>query len=91
MKKSFELRLASGVPPDQLTSIDLGFLFIGNLYVLLILVAFLIYLNRLANMTKRRKWLWRALLFFGHVFTIPIFWYIHIWKPEHTGPSRSAQ
>jgi hypothetical protein len=67
------------VPPDsimmtegKLTPFLIGFLVVVNLYVLLLFLIFLIYLGRL----------WRGLMFFGHVFTIPVFWYFYIWKED---------
>jgi hypothetical protein len=75
------------VPPDsimmkegKLTPFLIGYLVVGTLYVLLIFLIFLIYLGRMKNIDNGKKWLWRGLMFFGHVFTIPIFWYLYIWK-----------
>jgi len=35
------------------------------------------------NINSEKKWLWRALMFFGHVFAIPIFWYSYIWEERN--------
>lgn len=67
----------------KLNSFDIGYLVIGNLYVLIVLVCFLIYLSRLTNIGKEKKWLWRGLMLIGHVFAIPIFWYYYIWKERN--------
>jgi hypothetical protein len=75
------------VPPDsmimkegKLTPFLIGFLVVGNSYVLLLFLIFLIYLGRMKNIDNEKKWLWRGLMFFGHVIAIPIFWYFYIWK-----------
>jgi hypothetical protein len=82
MEKSLEMRIASG--REGLTPIDIGFFIIGNLYYVMTVLCFLLYLNRRTNMTKWKKWLWRALLVFGHMFAFPIFWYLYIWRVERT-------
>jgi hypothetical protein len=61
----------------------IGYLIVGNLYVLLIFLIFLIYLGRMKNIDNEKKWLWRGLMFFGHVIAIPIFWYFYIWKQRN--------
>jgi hypothetical protein len=77
------------VPPDsiimkegKLTPFVIGYLVVGNLYVLLLFLIFLIYLGRMKNINNEKKWLWRGLMFFGHVIAIPIFWYFYIWKED---------
>ena len=72
------MHAASGT--TEMNSIDFGYVVIGNLYVLFVLICFLKYLNGLYTFDKEKKWLWRGLMFFGHVFSIPIFWYYYIWK-----------
>lgn len=32
------------------------------------------------NIPKDKKYLWAALLFFGHIFVMPFFWYHIFWK-----------
>ena len=78
------------VPPDLImmkegkpTPFLIGFLVVGNLYVLILVLIFLIYLGRMKNIDNEKKWLWRAFLFIGHVFAIPIFWYFYIWKERN--------
>jgi hypothetical protein len=78
LPKSAKMHAVTG--SIKLNSFDIGYLVIGNLYVLIVLVCFLIYLSRLNNFEKGKKWLWRGLMFFGHVIAIPIFWYFYIWK-----------
>ena len=51
-----------------------------NLCILLVLVCYLLYVGRLKTVETEKKWLWRGLMVFGHVFSIPIFWYFYIWK-----------
>jgi len=78
LRKSAEMHPFAGT--INLNSGDIGFLVIGNLYVLVVLICFLMYLNRLRDVENDKKWLWRGLMFFGHVFAFPVFWYFYIWK-----------
>jgi hypothetical protein len=78
------------VPPDSIMMKEgklppflIGFLVVGNLYVFLLFLIFLIYLGRMKNIDNEKKWLWRGLMFIGHVFAIPIFWYFYIWKEKN--------
>jgi len=64
----------------NLNTIDIGYLVVGNLYILFVIICFILCLNNIKNIDKKKKWLWRGLLTFGHVFTIPIFWYLYIFK-----------
>jgi hypothetical protein len=67
----------------KLTPFLVGFLVVGNLYVVLLFLIFLIYLGRMKNIDNEKKWLWRGLMFFGHVIAIPIFWYFYICKERN--------
>jgi hypothetical protein len=67
----------------RLTPFLVGFLVVGNLYVLLLFLIFMIYLGRMKNIDNEKKWLWRGLMFFALVFAIPIFWYLHIRKERN--------
>jgi uncharacterized membrane protein len=82
--------LVHQVPPDsimmkqgKLSPFLIGFLIVGNLYVLLLFLIFLIYLGRMKTIENEKKWLWRGLMFIGHVFAIPIFWYFYIWRERN--------
>ncbi len=75
------------LPPNSITMkegklppVVIWYLVVGNSYVLLLFLIFLIYLGRMKNINNEKKWLWRGLMFFGHILAIPIFWYLHIWK-----------
>jgi hypothetical protein len=57
-----------------------GFAVAGNLYVLFVIICFILYLNRIKEIENEKKWLWRGLIVFGHVFAIPFFWYLYIFK-----------
>jgi len=78
LRWSAGLPASSGIP--SVTSAEIRFLVIGNLYVLFVFVCFLIHLNGLKAVENDKKWLWRGLMFFGHVFAFPVYWYFHIWK-----------
>ena len=51
-----------------------------NLYILFVYICYFVYIGNLKDMKKGKQWLWRGLTFVGHVYAIPIFWYLHIWK-----------
>lgn len=67
----------------EMNSIDFAYVVIGSLYVLFVLICFLKYLNGLNTFDKEKKWVWRGFIFFGNVFSIPIFWYYYIWKERN--------
>ena len=66
----------------KLTPFLIWFLVVGNLYVLLLFLIFMMYLGRMKEIDNEKKWLWRGLMFFGHVIAIHIFWYFYIWKED---------
>jgi len=78
LRKSVEMHAFNGT--TDLNTLDIAFLGIGNLYVLVVLICFLIYLNRLPNVGNDKKWFWRTLMLFGHVVAFAVFWYFYIWK-----------
>jgi hypothetical protein len=68
------------IPPDSIVMKEgklppflIGFVVVGNLYVLLLFLIFLIYLGRMKDIDNEKKWLWRGLMFLGHVLAIPIY------------------
>ena len=63
-------------------SYDIGFLIITNLYFFVVLICFMMYLQKLEQIENWKKWLWRVLFIFAHVFAIPLFWYLYIWKDK---------
>ena len=54
-----------------------------------LLVFYLVYLFT-TQMPLDRKLVWAALLVIGHVFTMPVFWYRHIWKPRSLAPLEAS-
>jgi hypothetical protein len=71
------------IKEGKLTPFVIGYLVVGNSYVLLLFLIFMIYLGRMKNIDNGKKWLWRGLMFFGNVIAIPIFWYLYIWKERN--------
>ena len=78
LSKSAEMHSIAGT--TNLNSIDIGFVVVGNLYILFVIICFILHLNRIKEIDTDKKWLWRGLIAFGHVFTIPVFWYLYIFK-----------
>jgi len=70
----------------KLDTIGLIYVIGFNLEVFFVLICYLFYIGKLEGVRSGKKWQWRAFLIFGHVFAIPIFWYLYIWKQ---GNSRS--
>jgi hypothetical protein len=54
------------------------YLIIGNLYVFIMIVLFEIYLFKSICIERGKKWLWFFVILLGHVFTLPVFWFIYI-------------
>ena len=58
-----------------------------NLCILFVFLCYFIHIGKIKDMEKEKKWLWRGLMFLGHVFTIPIFWYLYVWRDGPSNPS----
>jgi hypothetical protein len=50
------------------------------LWVVVLLVVFMSNIFKNSQITKNKKMLWVAVLFFGNIIAAPIYWYLHIWS-----------
>jgi hypothetical protein len=58
--------------------------------VLALLLLYLGYLFTRPLLPLEWKAVWAAVLVFGHVFTMPIFWVLHVWKPRNLDPMQAS-
>lgn len=53
-------------------------LFALEIVALVLVIGYLI--NVFLNRRVHRKGLWAILVFFGNILTIPVYWYLYIWR-----------
>ena len=58
--------------------------------MLTLLIFYLGYLLTRPRLSLDWKLVWAAVLVIGHVFTMPVFWYLHIWKPRYFAPMQAS-
>jgi hypothetical protein len=58
--------------------------------VLALLVFYLGYLFTRPQLSLDWNLVWAAVLVIGHVFTMPVFWYLYIWKPRYFAPMQAS-
>ena len=58
--------------------------------VFALLVFYLGYLFTRPQLSLDWKLVWAAVLVIGHVFTMPVFWYLFIWKPRYFVPMQAS-
>ncbi len=56
--------------------------FFMYLYTGLLLAFYLIHLFGNKGMNRESKALWAFLLIVGSIFTMPVYWYLHIWRSK---------
>jgi len=57
---------------------------VSGLVPFVLFVYYSIHVCRNNRMTKENKYLWIAILFFGHILAFPFYWYMYIWnKPRN--------
>lgn len=47
-------------------------------------VLYVIHACKNKYIVKNQKYLWIALLFVGNFFVFPFYWYLHVWKDNHS-------
>jgi hypothetical protein len=60
------------------------------LEVIALLLFYLGYLFTRPLLPLEWKAVWAAVLVFGHVFTMPVFWVLHMWKPRNLDPMQAS-
>jgi hypothetical protein len=74
-------------PSDELVLFSV-FYSITPICVLALLVFYIGYLFAKSQLPLGKRLVWFAVLVFGHVLAMPLFWYLHIWKPPGVSPMR---
>ena len=46
-----------------------------------LVTTYLVYLFKTSHVPAEKKALWAAVIFLGNIFTMPVFWFIYVWKP----------
>ena len=59
-----------------------AFHFFMYLYTGLLLAFYLIHLFGNKGISKENKAFWAFLLIFGSVLTMPLYWYLHVWRSK---------
>ena len=62
-------------------------LHIGTMVLIFCLLAFYVrYLFRTDRVPKDKRALWAAVLFLGNMISMPVFWYLYVWKDAQARP-----
>jgi hypothetical protein len=69
-----------GEGPDMFTVI-FPLHFLTMLIGLVLLVVYIVHLFKADNVPGNQKALWAVVLFMGGMIAMPIYWYLHIWRP----------
>ena len=75
------IRVEQGI--TGLNYIDISYFTFGNLYILFVIIAFIIALNKVEAIPNSKRTAWRVFIVLGHVLTIPLFWYLFIFKSRN--------
>jgi hypothetical protein len=75
--------------PPAVFVLLLALLYLTPLVVLALLIFYLVFLFTRVQLPLDWKLVWAALLVIGHVFTMPVFWYLHVWKPRTSAPMQA--
>lgn len=79
---AFSFFFASGsnqMPP--LFNIIVMLHFVTMLEIIALLVYYIHHLFKTDAIPQDKKALWAVVLFMGNVIAMPVYWYLHIWKP----------
>ena len=50
-----------------------------------LLIVYIVYLFRTEHVPKDKKALWAVVLFMGNILSMPVFWFLYVWKPLQRG------
>lgn len=57
------------------------------LEVLGLMIFYIVNIFRNDRVVKDKKALWAVVIFLGNVMTMPVYWYLYIWKEENDSPT----
>ena len=52
-----------------------------------LMIYFIVHLFRSSSIPNDKKPLWAIILFMGGIVAMPIYWFLHIWKPLRESPA----
>ena len=81
---------STAAQPPAAFILFLVLLYLTPIVVLALLVFYLVYLFTRPQLSMDRKLVWAALLMIGHVFIMPVFWYLHIWRARSYPPMQAS-
>src|SRR5262249_3565049 len=65
--------------------------FAAIIWTLLLLVWYVSFVNRTSTFTDSQKAMWSIFLVIGAVISMPIFWYLYIWRSQNPKPQESSE
>jgi hypothetical protein len=54
----------------------------------LLVASYVVYVFKSRHVPRDKRALWAAVLFFGNMVSMPIFWFLYVWRP--LAPSKNA-
>jgi lysylphosphatidylglycerol synthetase-like protein (DUF2156 family) len=83
------LTFFSGRPPNddtfRLAAIIIPLHFLTMIITFVLMVIYVVYLFRTDRVAKESKALWAVVLILGNILSMPVFWYLYIWKKPPEG------
>ena len=61
--------------------------FLTMLWVIGLMIFYIVNVFRNDRVEQGKKVLWAAVLFFGNIFAMPIYWYLYIWREPSLPPA----
>jgi len=56
-------------------------------WIFALIAFYIVHLFRTDHVPTDKKALWAVVLFLGHMLSMPVYWYLFIWRePQHDGP-----
>src|SRR2546425_10295096 len=78
----------SGAPPQEFFQ-DFEAIFrlqiLAMLLVLALIAFYIVHVFRTDRVPKDKKALWAVVLFLGHLFAMPVYWYLYMWPRRTEG------
>jgi hypothetical protein len=73
--------IASGAPgPSGLFKIIMPLHMFTSLEIMVLIVVYIVILFKTNVVAKDKKALWAVVLFLGSIISMPVFWYLYLWK-----------
>ena len=73
-------------PPEQVfLEPSIQGIALAGLITLGLMAFYLIHLYRTSRLSAGWRALWLVLIVFGNIFTMPLYWYLHVWQRHPNG------